>query len=110
VAKHLLLVFANPVEGQEDEFNAFYDGTHLKDMLSAPGVVAAQRFRVTQLDPPQVVRHHYLTVYELETDDPGTTMLELYDANARGDIQPFDALDPDARSLVFDAIGERQTS
>jgi hypothetical protein len=54
VAKHVFVVFTNPLEGREDDYNAWYSDVHLKDVLQVPGIIAAQRFKlsVVQRDPP----------------------------------------------------------
>jgi hypothetical protein len=39
--RDLYLVFSNPVEGREDEYNAWYDEVHLPDVQRIPGVVGA---------------------------------------------------------------------
>src|SRR4051812_5666782 len=41
------LAFTNPVEGREDEYNEWYTNTHLADLLRVPGLMSAQRFRLT---------------------------------------------------------------
>ena len=52
--KHLFVGFTNRVEGQDDAFNAWYSDVHLKDVLKVPGIVAAQRFKLSdvQRDAP----------------------------------------------------------
>jgi len=39
-----LIVFTNPVEGRDDEYNDWYTNTHLPDVLKIPGITGAQRF------------------------------------------------------------------
>ena len=41
----LLLVYTRPVPGAEDEFDRWYSGTHLTEVLAVPGFTAARRFR-----------------------------------------------------------------
>jgi len=78
--KHLFVGFTNPVEGEEDAFNAWYSDVHLKDVLKVPGIVAAQRFKLSDVQrdkPPFPWR--YLALYEIETDwffQPITSKLE----------------------------------
>ena len=40
MGRHLLIVYTNPVEGEEDEYNKWYDETHVRPTLVAipPGV------------------------------------------------------------------------
>jgi hypothetical protein len=70
-----LVVLTNPVEGREDEYNDWYTNVHLDDVLAVPGVVTAQRYRLTetQRDPgPQPFR--YLAIYGCECDDVQTVI------------------------------------
>src|SRR5262245_61243364 len=99
--KHLFVGFTNPVEGQEDAFNAWYSDVHLKDVLKDPGIVAAQRFKLSDVQrdqPPFPWR--YLALYEIETDDlnytlaalrerAGTSALVISDAVARDRVGWF---------------------
>jgi hypothetical protein len=39
------LVFSNAAEGQDEEFNRWYDAKHLPDVLAVPGIVDGQRYR-----------------------------------------------------------------
>ena len=77
MAKHVFVVFTEAQPGQEAAFNTWYDTRHLPDVLSVPGFVAAQRFRVQppagQAGGPQ----RYLALYEMDTDDVAATMAEL---------------------------------
>ncbi len=63
------LVFSEPPEGvTEEEFNAWYDA-HLDEILSVPGFVAAQRFRLEQWsEHPEDERFRFLAVFELDGD------------------------------------------
>lgn len=76
MTKHVLLVFTDPVEGREDEYNAWYNDVHLGEVLEADGFVRAQRFKVADL-MPGVTDHDYVAIYELETEDPGSAMAAL---------------------------------
>ena len=47
MAKHVFVVFTNPVEGKDATYNDWYDNRHLPDVLDVPGFVSAQRFRLS---------------------------------------------------------------
>lgn len=70
----LFLVFTNPVEGREDEYNQWYDEVHVPDVMAVPGVKGAQRYQLAPSDsqgggaPPA---HRYLAVYEIDGDPAG---------------------------------------
>ena len=51
MTKHVLLVFTSPVEGREDEYNAWYNDVHLGEVLTADGFVRAQRFKASEMLP-----------------------------------------------------------
>lgn len=79
MARHVLLVFTNPLPGQDDEYNRWYDGQHVPDVLRIPGFVGARRFRVESeaanaggLPPTK-----YLAIYEVESDDIEATLKDL---------------------------------
>jgi hypothetical protein len=66
MASLVLMVLTNPVEGREDEYNDWYTGSHLDDVLGCEGFRAAQRFKFTpgQLGPQAPFK--YLAIYEAE--------------------------------------------
>lgn len=70
MAKSILLVFANAAEGEDAEFNRWYDEQHLPDMLRIDHVEAAQRFRLDGVAVGAAeFPWRYFTLYELDTDD-----------------------------------------
>ena len=81
MAKYLFPVYTNPVSPErEAEFNRHYDNVHLADVIEVPGFVAATRYKIckTQFpNNPAPITHHYLAVYEIETDDIEGTMKAL---------------------------------
>ena len=64
------LVFSDPVEGEEAEYNRWYDERHEPDVVSAPGFVEAQRFVLNerQLPRTQPGLGKYLVIYKIVTD------------------------------------------
>ena len=46
MAKHVLLVFSNPTEGAEEDYNRWYDEVHLPEVVQTDGFVSAQRFKL----------------------------------------------------------------
>jgi hypothetical protein len=51
-------------EGKDEEFRAWYWGTHVPEILALPGFVAARRGRA--VDGAVGASHRYATVYEVE--------------------------------------------
>jgi hypothetical protein len=72
-----MVVESAPAEGQEDDYNKWYSGTHIPQILDIPGFVAARRFRVSGSPTAGDERPGYLAIYELEADDLNTPIAEL---------------------------------
>lgn len=91
MARYQFLVFSNPLPGREAEFNAWYDGRHLADVLAIPGFVSAQRFRCAAGAGPGGVDH--LAIYELESDDPRAALKRLHARANSADMLISPAID-----------------
>jgi hypothetical protein len=87
--KPLLFAFTDPVEGREDDFNAWYDETHVADVLKVPGIVSAQRYA---LAPGARSTHRYLAVYEIE-GDPMAAAKALFAGLKSGEVPMSDCID-----------------
>jgi hypothetical protein len=85
-----LVVFSNPVEGREDDYNRWYDDVHLGEVAALPGVASAQRFGLSQVGPQG--RFSYLAIYELD-GDPAEVLAALSAGMADGSIKMSDAID-----------------
>ena len=68
MAKHVLLVFSNPTEGAEDEYNRWYNEVHLPEVVQTDGFVSARRFKFDD-GASGVVEQRYLAIYEVDSDD-----------------------------------------
>jgi hypothetical protein len=55
---------------REEEFNRWYDNTHLPDLLAVPGIVAARRYKLSGPANPKEPEAQYLAVYEVDSDTP----------------------------------------
>jgi hypothetical protein len=70
MGQNLQIVFSRmPDEVDEAEFNAWYDA-HLPEILSIPGFVSAQRFRLEPVvvDEDAGVGYRFMALYEIEGD------------------------------------------
>ena len=70
MAGNLQIVFSYVPDGVTDEeFSEWYDA-HLPEILSIPGFVSAQRFRLEPVvkDEAEPVTYRYLALYETEGD------------------------------------------
>ena len=80
--KYLIIALNGPKagEGQEEAFNTWYDEVHVPDLMKAPGMVAARRYKVLRSSTPWP----YVATYEVETDDLAKTFEGMSQA------RPFD--------------------
>jgi len=89
----IFAVFTAPVEGQEDEYNRWYDEQHLSDVLRVPGVVAAQRYDLAHPGPGGAEpAHRYLAIYEIE-GDPEVAVNGMMSRFLTDEMPGSDALD-----------------
>ncbi|MCE2510411.1 MAG: hypothetical protein J4G10_05475 [Alphaproteobacteria bacterium] len=103
--KHLLLVLSNPTEGQEKEFNRWYDELHLDEMLATTKCTSAQRFKLTD-DQWTKSAHNYLAVYEVEADDPKDVLRDLNETRSQRQQSP--ALNKETAAVwLFSEIGPK---
>lgn len=77
MANNIFLVLTNAVEGQDDLFNTWYDDKHTAELLNVPGIVAVQRYELSEITLPEDLElpaqlapptHRYLVIYELDRD------------------------------------------
>ena len=108
MANFTFVVLTNPREGQEDDYNRWYNDVHVPDVLRVPGFVAVQRFRLCDALSPDGFDFRYLALYEIETEDIVSTSRALSAAAGSSAMVMSDSLD---RSRVlaryFEAITER---
>lgn len=106
--KFNLLALTNPLEDREDEFNDWYTNVHLADVLKLPGVVAAQRFVLSETQhraPP--FDWKYLAVYEIDIEDVQTTLTALKAASGTDAMPLSPALSPERMVWIFRPITGR---
>ena len=96
-----LLVYTNPVADQEQEFNAWYDDVHVKELLEIPGLLAATRFKVCPLEPDQPLPHSYLAVYDVESEG---VMHEIIKRSSSGQLTMSPAMD--VSSMLVNLVDE----
>ena len=103
--KHLVLVLTEPTEGREDEFNNYYEHTHLEEVLDTTDFTSAQRFKLVG-EAGEGAPLPYLAVYETEAPD-AQSVLDNLSAN-RGDREQSDALNRrTGRVWVFEELGPK---
>ncbi len=99
MAKYALLVFTNPKESRDDEYNAWYDEVHLAEVLEVEGFVAARRYNAEMVEGT-TFDHRYLAIYEMESDlSPKSLYQRLLSAG--GGMKLSDALDLESARIQF---------
>jgi hypothetical protein len=102
--KTIQIVFANPVEGKDDEFNEWYENVHIPDLLAIPGMLSAQRFDLHDAEIYRTMgitpEHRYLTIYEME-GDVDAILLKVQEGVDSGKIVMSEYLDPSSWKLTF---------
>ncbi len=100
-----MLVYTNALDSKDDEFNQWYDNTHIPEVLGLTKAVAAQRFRLSDIQPGDPGAHRYLAIYEFEVDskvayDSLTATTEKMDLGSSLD-------QAGVRVVFYDDLGER---
>ena len=91
--EYTLIVYTSPVDGKEDEYNAWYDDVHLAEFSALPGVIGGRRFKVAG-DKPQ-----YAAVYELSAH-PREVRAAMTAAVKDGTMHMTDLIDQSSTSVV----------
>ena len=117
VVGNRFVVLSNPIEGADETFNKWYDSVHVPEVLDVPGVVAAQRYDLAELQIPDdddlpaqlpPPTHRYLVIYELDRE-PQEVMAEFLDRVLTGKLTLGETLDLATVSLTgWTPRGERR--
>ena len=87
MARFSFVVYSNPAEGREQEYNDWYSNQHLRDLLAIPGVISARRFKLSDTQIGEVAQtYRYLAIYDIEADDVQSFIKELMLRTASGAI------------------------
>jgi hypothetical protein len=89
MAQNLQLVFSHLPDAVTDaEFSEWYDA-HLPEILSIPGFVSAQRFRLEPVvvDTTEPTTYRYLAMYEIEGD--AETLLAEMEKRRLGTVDSY---------------------
>ncbi len=103
--KHLVLVLTEPTEGREEEFNDYYENTHLEEVIASAGYKSAQRFKLVD-EAGEGAPLPYLAVYEAEAENAEDVLKTLNDT--RSQRQQSKSLNKrTGRVWVFEEIGPK---
>jgi len=107
VAKLWLVVMTKPVEGREDEYNEWYTGRHLEDVLAVEGFVAAQRFEWIPSKLSRNAPYKYLAIYEVDEEARERAERALLETAGGPGMPISDAMDTDNAKWWFTSITDR---
>ena len=117
MAGNVFVVLTNPIADADQAFNEWYDTTHIPQVLDVPGVVAAQRYAISEVNVPDDQElpavlppptHRYMVIYELD-QKPDQVMQEFLARVMSGKLTLCDALDMSTISLTgWTPVGERR--
>jgi len=102
------IVLSRAVEGREDEYNDWYQNTHLREIVGIPGVVGAQRFRLAQQLSGEAPAQ-YLAIYELESEDLQGFVMEMLRRAGSGEITVSPAMVENPQAVIYEEFGARVT-
>jgi len=105
MSSYKMVVTTRPVDGREQEYNDWYNGIHLREVLQVIGVKSAQRFRLSRKVTPEPQPAPYLAIYEIETDDIDATVADLLERAEDGRIFVTDALAEERSCVVYEEVG-----
>jgi len=120
--KYLLFVHTKAVEGREDEYDDWYEHTHLRDVVGLEGFDAAQRWKFTHAHPADAAPPAYRNVAIYEVDEANyeraraalaASVVERAEATAAGrtpQVPVSPALDDDRVAYWFVEASERVES
>jgi len=105
--KYSYVFFTNAVAGKDDDYNTWYDNQHMPDVLKIPGFVSAKRYCLADVGVMgPVPQHRYLTIYEVESNNPEAVLAEL-SSRAPGMVMS-DALNTDdITGALWEVITDR---
>jgi len=98
-----MVVESRPVSPErEDEYNRWYDETHIPEISAIAGFVGARRYRMIGDGGRARERavHDYIVLYELEADDVTRPVQELRERSAAGLTTKTDAISTDPPPAV----------
>lgn len=95
-----LVALTTPAPGKESEYHDWYQNTHLPEMVSFPGTIQAQRFKLVAkmvgADPNQ-----YLAIYDIEVEDPAAFLAAVGEGAGSGKLTPGTASDDTTTYTAF---------
>ncbi len=109
--KYSFMVFSNPVQGKTADYLAWYRGQHIHDLLHIDGFVAAQFYKLSEIQPNgQPQKYRYLMIWEIETGNLNDVFDRMRKRMEDGTIVMSPAFDNAPGASVFQPISRRLTA
>ncbi len=104
----LLVVFANPGEGKDAEFNVWYD-KHMQDFMKLPNFVRVQKFKMLSRKGRPDPAFKYLFLFEFKGDqDASFAQIQAAMKNGGLDVaDPTVVAKVDGSNDTADGLGDR---
>ena len=100
MTKAVFVVYSEPSSAErEDEYNDWYDHTHLREVCETSGVTGARRYYLQGDAAPEGLPP-YLALYDIEGDDPEFSIKEIMRRTGEGEIHMSDAIKLDPPPVV----------
>ncbi|HTV96110.1 MAG TPA: hypothetical protein VME42_08895 [Steroidobacteraceae bacterium] len=105
MARFSFVVYSNPEEGREQEYNDWYSNQHLKDLLAIPGVLSARRFKLSDTQIHAGAQpYRYLAIYEIESDGVKSFLEEMTLRTSSGSMVVSSAMSPDVLPVFWEPL------
>jgi hypothetical protein len=104
--RDLLIALTSPLEGREEEFNAWYSNVHAKEMLEIDGVLSVQRFLITH-GASSDAANRYVAIYEVAAGETGNVMARLAESAKAGRLTMSSAMSDRSETWALSALTER---
>jgi hypothetical protein len=106
--KAIMAVWSDPSDpSREDEYNQWYDSTHVPDVLKVPGFKSATRYKVADVQFGEVdAPGRYIALYEVEVDDLNDIPQGMMNAFAADELPMSDSITP-GPITIFEQVSDR---
>lgn len=109
MARYIFMVQSNPVAGQEEAYNDWYENVHVDEVIAVPGFAGAQRFKLVSAVKGDAPSLTYNCLYEIETDDLDGVLAKMWEAAPGMSESP--AIDMTTSTIaIYEAAGPRHAS
>lgn len=105
--KFKFIVFSRPVAGREEEYNDWYQNTHLREVCETPGFVSAQRYKLSHDLAEGGDPAPYAALYDIEADDWKVAFEALGERAGDGRMFLSESLDLSTiKGSIYEVFGE----